>query len=341
MAWYPEAIRKEIIRHRTAIVGPRRYMLHTAVSAASSLFNYFNQSGNPTSHFYVRADGIVEQYVSTAYRAPAQLEGNRDSIGVETQDLGGPFPSWSGSNVPAWTDAQVKSLARIGAWLHATHGIKLQLCPNSRPGSEGFAYHRQGIDPWRVSGGELWSTTRGKVCPGDRRVKQVPDVLARAKQIIAGSEEGDMPLNADDKEWFRFTIRAIIDEKVPRIWAERFTSHITRQQHGAGSFLTAIHRDAQRALATVRVILDTVAQIPGVDGAKLAAEVRAAEERISAEDVADEFAEQSGEAADDTAVRDAQILAAVEAVEAGEQSADEALRKLAHVIKTEVPDGPA
>jgi hypothetical protein len=34
-----------------------------------------------------------------------------------------------------------------------------------------------GCDPWRVSGGELWSKAYGKVCPGDRRIDQLIDVV--------------------------------------------------------------------------------------------------------------------------------------------------------------------
>src|SRR5690606_35036091 len=96
---------------------------------------------------------------------------------------------------PALTAAQVEANAKILAWAHKTHGIPLQLAPNSRPGSRGLGYHRQGIDGnWsgyryggRVSGGEVWTTSRGKVCPGDRRIDQLPQILARAKQIVSGS----------------------------------------------------------------------------------------------------------------------------------------------------------
>ncbi|MFY3742264.1 MAG: hypothetical protein HMLIMOIP_002733 [Candidatus Nitrosomirales archaeon] len=102
------------------------------------------------------------------------------------------FGAWSGSNVPAWTPAQIESLAQICAWGYRTHGIPLVACPDSRPGSKGIAFHRQGIDGnysnGRVSGGEVWSSSRGKVCPGDRRIAQVPLVIKRARQI-AGLEK--------------------------------------------------------------------------------------------------------------------------------------------------------
>jgi len=184
----PGAIRKEVTRHRTAMTA-RRFVFHTAVSAASSLFDYFNQPGNATSHFYVRADGIIEQYVSTAYRAPAQLDGNHDCISVETQDMGPAFPTWSGSDVPAWSPAQLTALAQMSAWVAQVHSIPLTLLPDSVDGRTGFGYHRLGVDPWRVPAGELWSNAYGKVCPGDRRIAQIPHILAQASGDDMTSEE--------------------------------------------------------------------------------------------------------------------------------------------------------
>ena len=55
---------------------------------------------------------------------------------------------------------------------------------DSKPGRRGVGHHRLGIDPWRVSAGELWSTARGKACPGDRRIAQLPDVIAAAQRLL-------------------------------------------------------------------------------------------------------------------------------------------------------------
>jgi hypothetical protein len=52
----------------------------------------------------------------------------------------------------------------------------------------GFAY--QGLVP----GGEVWTTSPGKVCPGDRRISQIPQIIERAKQIVGGG--GDDFLSA-------------------------------------------------------------------------------------------------------------------------------------------------
>src|SRR6266508_4058674 len=181
MAWYPGAIRKEVTRHRTPMARYRGVCNHVAVSEAASLFGYFNEPGNPTSHFYVRKSGVVEQYVSTAYRAPAQLEGNSSMISIETQ--GGV----THLETEPWTEAQLQTLAGIAHWAHQLHGVPLVRMTGSRPETRGIGYHRLGIDPWRVDGGERWSKAYGKVCPGNAKIAQIPEIIARAK----GSAEGD------------------------------------------------------------------------------------------------------------------------------------------------------
>jgi N-acetylmuramoyl-L-alanine amidase len=188
MAWLPGAIVKSVDRFNPG--GSKASLMdrhdavvnHIAVSDGASLFNYFNQSGNPCSHFYVRKSGNTngmadfEQYVDTRYRAPAQLEGNHRCISIETQggvgsDLDNP-----------WTATQVNRLAWILKQCSDLHGIPLQLMPNSLSTSRGLGYHRLGVNPWRVSGGELWSEAYGKVCPGSARVAQQPQILSLAKQ---------------------------------------------------------------------------------------------------------------------------------------------------------------
>lgn len=182
MAWFPGAIRKVVARHRTPMARHRGVCNHIAVSEAPSLFGYFNQPGSPTSHFYVRRSGVVEQYVDTQFRAPAQLEGNATMISIETQ--GGV------RNVDSepWTEDQVVTLARIAAWANRIHGIPLVRMPDSRPASTGIGYHRLGVNPWRVSGGETWSQSYGKICPGAGKIAQIPRIIALARQ---GGEEDD------------------------------------------------------------------------------------------------------------------------------------------------------
>lgn len=167
---------------------PRHSMVRYDVVCVHTIVGY---APAHAAHFSVKADGTILQSRDTAYQSGANLYGNPRVIAIENEDHGPRFPKWTGSDVPALTPEQVEANARILAWAHEEHGIPLRLCPDSRPTSRGLAYHRQGIDgafdsfeyPGRVSGGEVWSTSRGKVCPGDRRIAQLPDILARARQI--------------------------------------------------------------------------------------------------------------------------------------------------------------
>lgn len=154
------------------------------------------------AHFSVHGSGKIQQSRDTKFKSAANLYGNHRVIAVENEDHGPEFPSWNtrdGHAVPALTDAQVTANAKILAWAHTEHGVPLQLNPNSKPGSRGLGYHRQGCDgqfgsydyPGRVSGGELWSKAYGKVCPGDRRIDQLPEILRRAEAIVGGIDPED------------------------------------------------------------------------------------------------------------------------------------------------------
>lgn len=182
---FPPVTRPKMTRYDIVV-------LHTMVGTLAGTEAYFKSGGGYNgvhSHFGLGDKGQMWQWQDTAFRDACQLEGNGRAISIETQDTKGVFPPWTGSNVPAWTPEQVNSLAEFLAWCHKTHGIPLKTVPDSKPTSRGIAYHRQGINPWRVSGGELWSNSQGKVCPGDRRIAQIPAIIEKAKVLIGE----DMP----------------------------------------------------------------------------------------------------------------------------------------------------
>jgi hypothetical protein len=198
MPRYPDAVWRPVDRYQTGSlripITPRRFVHHTAVSAASSMHDFFNQPDQPTPHFYVNEQGDVEQYIDTDYRATACLDGNDDCIAIESWD-GGPSAFKDGKS-PAWTDAQVEALATLVAWCHKTHDIPLVVCDAS-PGSRGVTWHRKGIDgnfppgllSGRNAGDEHWSTSAGKVCPGDSKIRGVvDDIIPRAIEISNGDD---------------------------------------------------------------------------------------------------------------------------------------------------------
>src|SRR6266498_4241648 len=157
----------------------------------------------PAAHFSTRADGHIFQSRDTKFQSAANLDGNHRVIAIENDDLGPEFGMWDtkdGHAVPAFTPQQVEAIARICAWAHETHGIPLAACPDSKPGSRGIGYHRLGI-PGNFQtfgfrgiapGGEVWTKSFGKVCPGDARIAQLPQIIKRARVIAGLDPEPDM-----------------------------------------------------------------------------------------------------------------------------------------------------
>lgn len=179
------------------------FCLHTMVGSLDGTDGYFRASAangpgyaGTESHFGTGPDGTIYQWQDTDFQAEANGNGNWHVISSENADMGAPFGPWSGSNVPALTPQQVEANARIAAWLYQTHGIPLEQIPDARPGRRGVGVHRLGVPGYMVAGAEQWSTSRGKACPGDRRIAQVPQIIARARQIAGGApsqQEDDMP----------------------------------------------------------------------------------------------------------------------------------------------------
>lgn len=183
---------------------PKRVVLHTAVSNSSSLFNLFDTPGNAVAHFYVARDGTVEQYVDTGRKSSAVLEGNYDCITIETWD--GAPADWTPG--PAWTERQVKAIGRLLAWINKVHGIPLVRLESSAAGLTGVGWHRLGIDgnfpagllAGRVPGTEKWSSAFGKICPGDRRIRQTVEEVLPLANYIASVEKDDDMFSDEDRD---------------------------------------------------------------------------------------------------------------------------------------------
>jgi hypothetical protein len=163
------------------------------------------QSGGNAAHFTTGASGRIVQARDTIQRSAANLNGNWHTLAIENEDKGPAFGEWSGSNVPRFTAAQAEAIAKILVWCHNVHDIPLALVPDSKVGRRGVAYHRQGIDgnfpgPFRgrVADGELWSSSVGKVCPGDKRITQLINEIIPRARVLAGLEDDDMATPAEN-----------------------------------------------------------------------------------------------------------------------------------------------
>ena len=195
--WQPKAVGGRSARRKGRCV-----VYHVAVSEAQSLM----PGPNADWHFYVARDGRIYQYIDTDLQAWANGAANASAISVETQ---GGVVNAQGE---PWSVAQVKSLAAIARWANQTEGIPLRLMQNSRPEEKGLGWHRLGCDPWRVAGGELWSSARGKICPGDAKIAQMPDVL---RQALNGAQPEDDVTPADIEAIAQRTRQVIADGQLP------------------------------------------------------------------------------------------------------------------------------
>lgn len=234
------------------------------------------------AHLSTHANGKIIQDRDTKYRSSANLDGNHRVISVETEDHGPAFAGYwkHASDVPPWTPAQCEANARIAAWAHKTHGIPLVLAPNSKPTSRGIGYHRQGCDGnfgsmaygGRVAGGEKWSNAFGKVCPGDRRIKQLIEIVIPRARVLAGlDQEEDMPITDTD---VRKIAAAVQGYRNPDVKPKGDAYWYQRQAYEQATKAVQIAAANQATLAAV-------AKSPDITPERLAAEVDAAVKRYT------------------------------------------------------------
>lgn len=186
MAIYPQAVYKPIkVNHSTAVYVKNCVLYHVAASEADSLYGWFsNPSARASSHFYIAYDGTVEQYIDTRYTSWANGDGNSRSVTIET----------AGQGTGKWTPAQLESLIRLTIWICKTHNITIREMTSSSVSQTGIGWHRLGIDGnfpslpsilagrGQRGGGQVWSSSRGKVCPGSDRILQIPAIIKAVKE---------------------------------------------------------------------------------------------------------------------------------------------------------------
>lgn len=205
--------------------------LHTMVGSLTSTDAFFRRGGwsGTESHFGVGGiwgsdagkglDGEIYQWQDTEYVAHANLDGNHRVLSIETADNAPQLPS----QIKPWTTAQLDAIVRIIAWACKEYEIPAVLIPDTKPGRRGIGYHRQGCEHSRgigkvpgflVSGGERWSTSRGKECPGQARIAQIPGIIARVKAALAPKPVAPS-VQEDDMEW---TDKIALTETDARVW---------------------------------------------------------------------------------------------------------------------------
>ena len=189
MPRYPSATWRPLTRNYTARTSVKNaVILHTSASGtATSLHGWFsNKNALASSHFHVDNRGRVEQYLDTNHISWANGEGNSRSVTIETQ----------GTGAEPWTPAQITALVALVRWICATHKIPVRQMASSDASQAGIGWHRLGVNGnfpalpsilagrTQRGGGQVWSKATGKVCPGTKRIHQIPGIIA----AVAGTK---------------------------------------------------------------------------------------------------------------------------------------------------------
>lgn len=162
--------------------------LHTMVGSLAGTDSMFQKNGTTgtESHFGVGEDGEIYQWVDTAYTADANYLGSGYVISIETADYGASFGRWNtnGDSVPYWNAKQIVAIVKIIVWACKTHDIPIKQMSSVR--DRGIGYHAMGVPgnelPASLKGTRYqWSKYAGKVCPGKKRISQIPEIVRLAK----------------------------------------------------------------------------------------------------------------------------------------------------------------
>lgn len=133
----------------------------TLASAANNWKYFQNANVVVESTFIIgltSADPTL-QIMDSTDRADANGSANNRAISIEVV----------GDGVGAYTPWQIQELIRIGKWAAATHPIEKRIIPSEA--ASGFGWHVMFGAPGP------WTSVRGKVCPGNARIKQLKEVV--------------------------------------------------------------------------------------------------------------------------------------------------------------------
>lgn len=178
-------------------------------AGTGSLYNYWLTGSNLESTLWVARNGSLEQYMDTEVRADANYKGNLwyeggtawGFVSIETENSKeatiAAYRKGEGAaafNRDPWTDEQIEMLIMVHHWLFETHGIVPQRATGGQ--GRGLGYHSMwgtGPTPW------IPYSSRGKQCPGTKRIEQWNQILLPALIARTGTKPKE-GLQVGDKE---------------------------------------------------------------------------------------------------------------------------------------------
>lgn len=134
-----------------------------------------NPDADTSSHFIAGRSGGRAQMVDTGDRAWTQGAGNSRWLSVECEG----FTLGHKLYRQGWhqlTGEQIEFIAQLFARIHQVYGVPLQL--TNHPDRRGLGYHSMGAEQ-----GFNWGHLH---CPGEPIKAQLPQILARAIDIVRG-----------------------------------------------------------------------------------------------------------------------------------------------------------
>lgn len=141
---------------------------------------------NKPATTYTDNVGIMQQFCPITSCVNGTKDGNYRN---NTHEAWNPPPYAGDLNDSKYTPEQAERFADWLYWRHKEHGFVIQDMLNSLRTSFGVGTHRYGItgySPWKQVGGEVWSTSSSKLCPGDQRVLQVKkEIIPRALELVS------------------------------------------------------------------------------------------------------------------------------------------------------------
>lgn len=178
MARYPKGVWRPLPENATQPrISPQSFFVHSAAVDSANLHGYFTrQDVKLESHFFVRKDGVVEQFMDSEVRADANGEANGFALSAETEDDGKP-------DVQPWTAQQLSALIDLIGWACDTHNIPRRLL--ARWDGHGVGWHSQFGAPSPLT------SVRGKTCPGRVRIQQFKDIVLPA--VVENVQVGFRP----------------------------------------------------------------------------------------------------------------------------------------------------
>jgi len=271
--WYPGAVRVDVGGNGNRITArPPENIFH--IAASSWNVNVDNPTdltgisgwiaeGSTEAHTYNDQYGFMLQYCSLFDAVDGTKDGNWRNRTHEAWN-----PPTGDLNISGYTAEQCERFSDFLAWDHNVNGVILRNMQDSRSSSHGCGVHRYGItayNPYRQVGGEVWSTSTTKLCPGTARVAQLDGIIRRA-QFLVDHNIGTLPPGRVDlqsalsrggqkppveKDWFDMATAADLDAAIAKaipsiakaVWEFNLQSeNADGGDYTAGTFLTQVDK---------------------------------------------------------------------------------------------------